>query len=339
MMTLIAEPEERNNLMIHKMNVTLAILALAASPSTVSAQTRVWGDDFSGPLVDWMELNGQIAVVSGQFVVSGISFGPFQTNTPTATHAAGYHAIPTSGPLPDNQTLELRADLIGTSENDAWASLHFLWPIQGQGYIFFKDQDEVVTCKFYNAANSLAFFSYENRPLPNANVTLALALTRRGSNVEITTRVLDKDNANAVLFERTVTDTPLADPVLPSGTVRGARSEPDMPGTPWPVVAAPENIELGVTWVNSQQAPDGNAAATFDNLVVWRYESPPLAIQNAVLLSWPLTSGYFVLESALTVDGPWEPVPNPWSRTNAAQNEVCVLAPDSMKLFRLRFVP
>ena len=104
-------------------------------------------------------------------------------------------------------------------------------------------------------------------------------------------------------------------------------------------MAAPENIELCVTWVNSQRAPYGNAAATFDNLGVWQYESPQLAIRNAVVLSWPVTSAAFVLESALTVEGPWEPVPNPWSRTNAAQNEVCVLAPDSMKLFRLRFAP
>jgi len=64
-----------------------------------------------------------------------------------------------------------------------------------------------------------------------------------------------------------------------------------------------------------------------------------LAIQNAVVLSWPLTPGQFILESAASVDAPWAPVPNPWWRTNAGQNQVSILAPDSLKLFRLRLVP
>jgi hypothetical protein len=316
-------------------NIALVTLAVTALPSTVCAQTLVWSDNFDdNNLSGWTQLLGPITEVNQQFVTYG-GFGPFQTNTPLATHAAGLHSIPTSGPLPDNQTLELRADLIGTSENDAWAGLVFNWLPQGQGYAFFKDQDEVAMFKFYNGATSFAFFFYENHPLPN-EVSLVLALTCRGSNVEITTRVLDKDNANAVLFERTLTDTPQADPVLPDRAVRGTRSEPDVAGTPWPVGAAPGNVELSVTWVNSERPPDGYAAAIFDNLEVRQYESPELTIQRAVVLSWPVTSGLFILECASSVDGPWDPVPAPWWRTNAAQNEVCILAPDSMKLFRLR---
>ncbi len=322
-----------------KKRFTLITLALAAGVSTASAQTLVWSDDFNdNNPIGWTPVNGQINEVNEAFVISG-SFGAAQTNTPTATHAAGFHSIPAAGPLPDNQTLELRADLTGVSEDDAWADLHFLWLPEGLGYVFFKDQDEVAMCKFYNGATALAWFFYENRPLKNENVTLVLALTRRGSNVEITTRVLDKDYDNLVLFERTVTDTPEADPVLPSGTVRGTRSEPDVPGTPWPVMAAPGNVELTVTWVNSQRPPAGDAWSIFDNLEVWQYESPQLNIQKAVVLSWPVASGQFVLESASSVNGPWEPVSDPWSRTNAAQKEVCILAPDSMKFFRLRFAP
>ncbi len=322
-----------------KTRINVALMTLALTAWAASAQTLVWSDNFDDDNpIGWTPVNGQISEIGQQFVVSG-SFGAGQTNNPTATHAAGIHSIPTSGPLPDNQTLEVRADLVGISENDAWAGLHFLWLPSGQGYILFKDQDEIALCKFYNGATAIAWFFYENRTLKNENVTLVLALTRRGSNVEITTRVLDKDNANAVLFERTVTDTPEADPVLPSGSVRGTRSEPDVAGTPWPVDAAPGNVELSVTWVNSQNAPDGDAWACYDNLEVWQYESPQLAIQKAVVLSWPVTPGLFVLESASSVNGPWKPVPDPWWRTNAAQNEVCVPAPDSTKLFRLRFAP
>ena len=331
-----------------KPNIALTTLVLAAWSSTASAQTLVWSDNFDDNYPNgWTSVGGQINEVNEQFVVSG-SFGATPTNAPTATHAAGIHSIPTAGPLPDNQTLELRADLISASQNDAWAGLHFLWRGQGQGYIFFKDQDEVGICKFYNAANALAWFSYENRPLPNANVILVLALTRRGSNVEITTRVLDKDNANAVLFERTVTDTPQADPVLPSGTVRGSRSEPDEAGTPWPVTTAPTAVEFTLQWANPESAPDANyAQVTYDNLEVWQYESPRLNIQKivgldteqAVVLSWPITQAQFILESASSVDDPWDPVTDPCWQIQPDQNEVCVLAPDSMKLFRLRLVP
>ena len=320
------------------MNIALAMLGLTACLSTAFAQTTVLSNDFSGPLTGWTVVGGQVNVVNEEFVVSG-NWGLASTNNPTATHAAGYHPISTSGPLPENQTLELRADLVGANQNDAWAGLHFFWLPQGAGYILFKDQDEVSVWKFYNMASANACFFYENRAFKNQNVTLVLALTRRGSDVQITTRLLDKDNADAVLFERTVTDTPQADLVLTNGSVRGMRSEPDLAGTPWPVLAAPGNVTLSCTWVNAEHAPQSAAQVVFDNLLVRQYESPQLTIQNAVVLSWPATAGLFVVESASTVNGPWETVPAPWTRTNATQIQVSVLASDSMKLFRLRFAP
>jgi hypothetical protein len=252
-------------------------------------------------------------------------------------HAAGVHPIPTSGPLPDHQTLEMRADLVGANQNNAWAGLHFLWVPQGQGHLFVKDEDEVGLVKFWDGANSFAWFFYEPRPLKNQNVTLVLALTRRGADVEITTRILDRDNANAVLFERTVTDTPQADPVLPNRAARGTLSGPDLPGTPWAIAKAPTDVELTLTWVNSQAAPPPPAEVIFDNLEVWQYESPQLAIQNAVVLSWPITEGQFVLESAPGVNGPWDPVTDAWWQTNAGQCQVTILAPASMTLFRLHY--
>ena len=91
-----------------------------------------------------------------------------------------------------------------------------------------------------------------------------------------------------------------------------------------------------MSWFNSQQAPSPRAQVIYDNLELWQYESPQLTIQNAVVLSWPLTQGQFVLESAPSLDGPWAPVLDLWWRTNAGQNQVSILAPDSLKLFRLR---
>jgi hypothetical protein len=324
--------------MIRKMNIALTTLAWAAWASTAFAQTLLWSDAFGNP-TGWAHANGQISYANQQLAVSG-SFGPTDTNNPSAYLAYAYHPIPSSGPLPDNQTLEARVDLVSANQNDAWATVAFLWfdGSTSDAYHFFKDQDEVGLLKVSGGAPAAAFF-YTNDPVKNQNVTLVLSLTRLGSDLRINTRVLDKDNANAVLFERTVTDTPQADPVLPNRAIKGLLSGPDLPGTPWPVANAPGYVLLGMEWANPQSSSAGVAEAIFDNLEVWQYESPQLNIQSAVVLSWPLTDGQFVLESASSVNGLWAPVPDPWWRTNAGQNQVSILAPDNLKLFRLRSGP
>ena len=105
--------------MISKKNLAVIALALAAGVSTASAQTLLWSDDFNdNNPIGWTHgTRGWIAENNQQFVVSG-DFGPMQTNNPTATHAAGMHSIPTTGPLPDNQTLEMRADVAGANQNE-----------------------------------------------------------------------------------------------------------------------------------------------------------------------------------------------------------------------------
>jgi len=328
--------------MNRKTNFTLIALALAAGISTAASQTLVWSDNFDdGIPLGWIGLVGPGGVV-GSAETNGCafgwgSFGPTPPSAPTETYGCVLHSIPTSGPLPDQQTLEARVDLVAGSRNDAFAHLQLVWyeGTSTHAYAFYKDQDEIGLMKAWNGGRALAFFFDINQPLKNQNVTLVLALTRRGANVEINTRVLDKDNADAVLFDHTVTDTPQSDPVLPSGSGKGLVSVPDLAAIPWPVLAAPGSVELGLAWVDTNST-SGPISVTFDNLEIWQYESPQMAIQNAVVLSWPLTQGAFVLESADNVNGVWTPVPDPWCRTNAGQNEVSIRAPDSLRLFRLR---
>jgi hypothetical protein len=218
--------------------------------------------------------------------------------------------------------------------------LHLVWweGASTHAYAVMKDPDEIGLLKAWNGARALAFFFLTNQPLKNTNVTLVLALKRVGSDLQIRTCVLDKDNANAVLFDRTVTDTPQSDPVVPSGSIHGATTLPDLAGTPWPIASAPGSVELGLEWLDTTSA-SGPVSVTFDNLEVWQYETPQLAIQNAILLTWPVASGMFVLESAPDVTGPWEGSPNLWSRTTATQTEVSIPASDSRKFYRLRFAP
>jgi hypothetical protein len=178
---------------------------------------------------------------------------------------------------------------------------------------------------------------YEKPSLAGENLTLVLALTRDGSDLQITTRVLDKDNGNAVLFERVVIDTPASDPVLPEGSFRNWHSGADPEGPGWPIMEAPTEVNLTLQWVGSQPA---SAKVVFDNVEVWQYQSPKLAIQNAVILSWPVASTGFVLEcTSDPQNGPWETVSDAWSRTTADQVQVSVPASGVCKFYRLRFNP
>jgi hypothetical protein len=319
----------------------LITLALAAGVVTTSAQTLVWSDNFddNNPIGWAKSLVGQMSEANQQFYVWG-TFGPTPTNSAIDTYCFGYHSIPTAGPLPDQQTLEARVDLVSANQADASACLQFLW-LSGTfpGYAFFKGQDEISFVKSWNVGQSNAIFFWTNLPVKNTNVTLVLSLTRHGSDVAINTRVLDKDNANAVLFERSVVDTPQSDPVLPNRAVNGFLYVPDLVGTPWPVTQAPDTVELGMGWFNPLSASQGAAQVIYDNLEVWQYQTPRMNIQNAVVLSWPVTAAQFVVESAPGVNGPWETVPDPWLRTNATQIQMSVSAPDSMRLFRLKFTP
>jgi hypothetical protein len=342
------KPNERSHSMKNSATSVPIALALAAGISTATSQTLVWSDtDFIVSPTEWNTglWPGILQSVNGQLIVTENFFGSAQTNNINATHVPGVHALPSFGALPDQQTLELRADLVSANQNDAFGAIALNWAVPGagpgSGYMFSKDEDEIALVKFYNQGTAVAWFFSSNQPIANLNVTLVLSLTRHGSNVDITTRVLDKQNANAVVFDHTVTDTPQADPVLPNRAVGGFLGMADPPGDPWPLLGSPAYVELALTWFNSQHAPNPRAQVIFDNLEVWQYESPQLTIQKAIALSWPLSQGprQFVLVSAPSVDGPWAPVPNLWCRTNNAQIEASILATESVQFFRLRFAP
>jgi hypothetical protein len=331
--------------MNRKQNLLLiTALALAAGGSTVSAQILLWSDTtFPLGATEWNTAGyaGILATNNGQLTVTENFFGPMQSNNPAATHVPAVHTAPSSGPLSDGQTLELRADLVSASQNDALASLaiNYLIGGRGNGYMFNKGGDGLSLMKFYNNASAYAWFFYTNQSLKNENVTLVLALTRAGTNLNITTRVLDKDNGNAVLFDRTITDTPKADRVLPPYTAGGMIGMPDPAGTPWPLLMGPTWIQLNLTWADPLLAPNPRARVTFDNAEVRQYAAPQLTIQDAVVISWPVPPGQFVLDSAPSLTGPWASVANPWMRTNNGVCEVSVPRTDSARFFRLRFVP
>ncbi|HUS35802.1 MAG TPA: hypothetical protein VM680_10675 [Verrucomicrobiae bacterium] len=112
----------------------------------------------------------------------------------------------------EGKTIELRADLISASNDHAYAVLSWIPNSQSvsslAGYGLAKSPTDILITKGINK------YFHEETPataIKNDNVTLVLILTMKGGNVIITGKVLDKDNKNAVLFEKTYVDTPAAD--------------------------------------------------------------------------------------------------------------------------------
>ena len=63
--------------------------------------------------------------------------------------------------------------------------------------------------------------------------------------------------------------------------------------------------------------------------------TPSLGVEKAIRLSWPLTGGDYVLESAETVDGQWSTINTPVTDLDGRKVAWVVLE-NSMRLFRLR---
>lgn len=163
--------------------------------STAIAQTLVWSDDSNdNNPIGWYVLSGYPGVISEtnqQFSLTGSFTSPLDPLNIATTHAPAYHSLSIPGALVDQQTLELRVDLVSANQNDAWAGIAISWTPQWNGYAVFMDHDDVYLDKFYSLGH--APLSYEHPSLKSQNATLVLGLTRDGSNLEIRTTVLDKE--------------------------------------------------------------------------------------------------------------------------------------------------
>jgi len=163
------------------------------------------------------------------------------------------------------------------------------------------------------------------------DVTLSMELTGVGSSVRITCRVLDLDAGGAVLFERTVLDTPEIDPTVPAPPGMGTGT-PDS-GPPFGLTGS------SGTFLYMAQVTDGSqpeVEVIYDNFT-WEYRSAAeLNIERAVRLSWPAFSTPFIVEGAPSTSGPWTPVNEPVLQTNG-MNWVTVPTPlsQTMQVFRL----
>jgi hypothetical protein len=193
---------------------------LIAGLISITAQGRVVDDFNDNTKTDWKDFSfgvGTSTEVNGQlkFEIPAAGQPLFAASTKTSETYT----------LQDGRTIELRVDMISGNGKDSFGILSWTPTAQSvsalAGYSIAKSSTDILITKGINK-----YFYNENpaTPIKNENVTLVLSLTGRGASVVITAKVLDKDDNNAVLFERTFVDTPEADP-LSDGT--------DSPATPY----------------------------------------------------------------------------------------------------------
>lgn len=275
--------------------------------------TNLLLDDFSGPPVGWT-LYGptgspgsySYTPTNGQLVVNAYWPGVV-TRGVVDSYTIGGPFTP-QWSVTDGQTVESRVELVSLNASASAADL----VLGGLGgfYAIYKGHDSMWIRKWSPNLpwGPVIVFSYEKVRVPDTNVILSLSLTKSNANVVVTARLLAKGNSATVLYERSVVDTPGADPALTSAEFlhlsgMNLALHPDLAGAPFTTTAG---AAIGLFQYNYDgQQPV--ATATFDNLELRKYEIPPLGIAQAVTLTWP-DLGSYSIESAPSVQGPWLPL-------------------------------
>ncbi len=191
------------------------ILALASCCLPVSAHVL---DDFNGPAkTGWTD-----ATFIAGFGLPTQADGHFVFQQPPAGQAIFSASQKTTEAfeLKEGRTIEFRADIVTAGAKDSFAVLAFIPntggnnPLTLAGYGFAKSTTDILITKGINR-----YFAADSYPadLPNENITMTLTMTVSGGSVTIRAQVLDKAQANKVIWEKSVIDTPAAD-VLAAGT-------------------------------------------------------------------------------------------------------------------------
>ncbi|MFM7103242.1 MAG: hypothetical protein ACKO3N_18995, partial [Verrucomicrobiota bacterium] len=125
-----------------------------------------------------------------------------------------------------------------------------------QGYGFAKSTTDILLTK--GIGN---YFVNEATALKQDNITLVMGLTVRNGNVEVTARALDREAGDAVLWEKTILDTPAADVM---------RNGQDTPAAPF-ITGGYFTLYLYQDF--DAAAPESPYRAVYDNAEVFITES------------------------------------------------------------------
>jgi len=307
--------------------------AIKAPPLSTNLLRAAFGE----PLVGWTFYGPpgsySYTVADGGLRVTGDWPGVITRNV---VDSYTFGVPPGTWSLADGQTVEGRVDLLNQSPSVTAARL--ILGTDSGFYSAFKGRDFIAVGKW--SANlpwgPLTMFFYEKVQTPDTNAVLALELMRTSPNVVITVRVLDKANPESVLYERSVVDTPSADPSLTAAellTLSGMNLTlaADLPGPPF----ISGSVGVGVFQYNDGTQPA--AVITYENLELGKFETPRLAIERAARLTWFAPAGVnYGVEGAPTVQGPWSRVQE---TEIPGMNQMTIPASARASFFRLREAP
>jgi hypothetical protein len=151
---------------------------------------------------------------------------------------------------------QFSVDLVSGKGPDSYAVMAFVPTATGAnslaGYGFSKSESDILVTK---GINKYFIDDSPSIPIKNTNITMVLTLTVQNTNVTIEGQILDKDNNNQVIWDRTFFDGPGTD-ILGTGT--------DTP--PAPYVGMSGNVVLYL-YANNGTDPTGYQVI-LDNLVV-----------------------------------------------------------------------
>ena len=210
----------------------------------------------------------------------------------------------------DGKTLEWRVDVIRMSPSTSMADPGPWSQSRGLGYVISFGPGFVGILKYMGGIDWAALFC-EKAAIKSSNVVLALAMTRTGTNLVLTVRVLDRDNRNAVLFERNVVDTPAIDPTLTTSQWQAVT------GLRLPVLLVKDRKETPVfsgdayslEMMQFDHVPDPEAEVVYDNVELRTYDVPQVAVERTARLSWASPGGEnYGVQGGPTLEGPWLPV-------------------------------
>jgi hypothetical protein len=216
----------------------LALLTATTAPGTVldnfnGAQRTAWEDANPGglPLSGGQQADGKFT-----FTMPPVGQSYFVTSKKTSE----------TFELREGRTIEFRADLLSGQGPDSFAVLAFIPQATGPntlaGYGIAKSETDILITK---GINKYFYSENVNPPVKNNNVTLVLNLAVKAGKVLISGQVLDKDDGNRVIWEKSFVDTAAAD-VLSDGE--------DSPPAPW--IGMPGNFVLYL-YADGGQDPAG----------------------------------------------------------------------------------
>jgi len=273
-------------------------------------------DDFEGPGQKWACGGGGCDYLGPTQAVGRLTFaGQFPPYGDNRDNVYWPASLPV-GNL-NGRTVELRMDLVALTGEDHF----FLLSVQGEGgyYLVARSQDQIMLAKWTGGGGGHAALFHEEKHVKYENTAVVLTLAPVGDTLQISVRLLDKDNANAVLYERSCLDSPASDVGVLTNLPPGFTWVPDQ-GAP---VMNAELAWAGVTFMGAGTPQP--AEVVVDNLEYTFYPAPELTIERSVLLSWPAnTAEEQIVLSAEALTGPWIPCLEPIFPRNGA---LCMAVP------------